>query len=350
MKLENGGTVAEYQYDGLNRRTVKTANSVTRHYYHSDQWQVLEERTGSNTSADRQYVWGERYVDDLVLRDHDSTRLYALNDALFNVVALTDNTGSVKERFAYQPYGESQQLNPDFSSYSGTDYEWEYRFTGRELDLESMLQINRNRYLHQQLGRWLTRDPIGYDGSDWSLYEYVESRPVDGSDPNGLLTREECRQACQSLNWPDRRYECYDNCDKRFPPSPPSTGLVEPLPVLPLPGVGTGTGTGAAEGAAEAAGSLVCKCIKIAGPIGIVLGSPSECGRGSEWHVDPPWVGGKEEYDCDLIGTGGHDMREVARCSYNCVGPNGKTKKYEYEMPWPRGTPNPCPKNPKYWL
>ncbi len=146
MKLEDGGgTVAEYQYDGTNRRTMKTADSVDRHYYYSDQWQVFEERTGSSTSADRQYVWGMRYVDDLVLRDHSSTRLYALSDALFNVVALTDDTGALQERFAYQPYGESQQLNPDYTSYSGTDYEWEYRFTGRELDLESMLQINRER-------------------------------------------------------------------------------------------------------------------------------------------------------------------------------------------------------------
>src|SRR5690606_11457079 len=39
------GTIAEYRYDGLNRRTEKIADSVTRHYYYSDHWQVLEERT-----------------------------------------------------------------------------------------------------------------------------------------------------------------------------------------------------------------------------------------------------------------------------------------------------------------
>jgi RHS repeat-associated protein len=121
---------------------------------------VLEERVGASTSADSQYLWGVRYVDDLVLRDRGSERLYSLSDALFNVVALTDATGAVKERFAYQPYGQSEELNPNFTSYSGTDYQWTYRFTGRELDLESGLQLNRNRYLHQQLGRWVSRDPI----------------------------------------------------------------------------------------------------------------------------------------------------------------------------------------------
>ena len=187
VKLDDGSTLAEYQYDGTNRRTIKTADSVTRHYYHSDRWQVLEERTGSNTSADRQYVWGERYVDDLILRDHSSTRLYALTDALFNVVALTDDDGAVLERLAYQPYGQSEELDPDFTSYSGTNYQWEYRFTGRELDLESGLQLNRNRYLHMQLGRWMTRDPIRYVGSQWNLYEYVQGHALTERDPSGLV-------------------------------------------------------------------------------------------------------------------------------------------------------------------
>lgn len=187
-------------YDGMNRRiTSGPEASTVRHFYYSDQWQVLEERLGSNTTADRQYVWGLRYIDDLVLRDSTSERLYALQDALFNVVALTDDEGDVVERFAYQPYGESLPLNPDYTTYNGTTYQWTYRFTGRELDLETGLQINRMRYLHLQLGRWLTRDPIGYDGSKWNLYEYVSSQVTVEKDPSGLNDLAEglaCLAAC----------------------------------------------------------------------------------------------------------------------------------------------------------
>jgi len=181
---DSGGTVAEYRYDGLNRRTEKIAGGTTRHDYFSDQWQTLEERTGSSTSADRQFVWGQRYVDDLVLRDRTSERLYALQDALFNVVALTSNTGAVQERFAYQPYGQSESLDPDFSTYTGTDLNWEYRFTGRELDFESGLQINRNRYLHLQLGRWITRDELEYIGGS-NLY--VANDVLNGTDSHGRV-------------------------------------------------------------------------------------------------------------------------------------------------------------------
>jgi RHS repeat-associated protein len=42
----------------------------------------------------------------------------------------------------------------------------------------------RRRALNSDLGRWLTRDPLGYvDGV--SLYEYVRSNPIAGADPYG---------------------------------------------------------------------------------------------------------------------------------------------------------------------
>jgi hypothetical protein len=54
---------------------------------------VLEERLDSSTTADRVFLWGIRYIDDLVLRDRTTTstldeRRYAIQDANWNVVAL----------------------------------------------------------------------------------------------------------------------------------------------------------------------------------------------------------------------------------------------------------------------
>ncbi|MFC1782659.1 RHS repeat-associated core domain-containing protein, partial [Planctomycetota bacterium] len=48
------------------------------------------------------------------------------------------------------------------------------------------LQYSRNRYYDYHTGRWLTRDPIGYnDGTN--LYQYVRSNPVIYTDSKGLL-------------------------------------------------------------------------------------------------------------------------------------------------------------------
>jgi RHS repeat-associated protein len=44
----------------------------------------------------------------------------------------------------------------------------------------------RHRVYDTRMGRWTTRDPLGYvDGMN--LYEYTRSRPIDNQDPSGLV-------------------------------------------------------------------------------------------------------------------------------------------------------------------
>ena len=195
--ITSGFTLAAtFVYDGLNRRVIKNTQSgstitATRHHYYSDQWQVLEERVGSATTADRQYVWGLRYVDDLVLRDRDTgsgnERLYSMQDDNWNVVAICNaSAAAVQERYTYTPYGMVEFLNPSFGSIGSSGFTWNYLFTGRERDTESALQLNRNRYYHPRLGCWITRDPIGYGTRDLNLYRYVSNSAVSVIDPSGL--------------------------------------------------------------------------------------------------------------------------------------------------------------------
>ena len=196
---DGANTVAKFEYDGLHRRIVKeeyVSGSLdkTRHFYYSKNWQVLEERVDSATTAHKQYVWGARYIDDLVLRDRDADgngsleeRLYVTQDALFNVTAVTNSSGAVQERFQYDPYGNSTVLNPDFTFDSATDFDWEYRFTGQRLDLDTGLQYSRYRYYHAGLGRFLNRDPIGYSAGDMNLFNYVWNTPLIATDPMGTV-------------------------------------------------------------------------------------------------------------------------------------------------------------------
>src|SRR5690606_27223504 len=111
------------EYDGLNRRIVKTtyvgnSPSFDRHYYYDNQWQVVEERLydhgGMVEYVSAQYVWHPQYVDALALRyvntdaiDGPETHHYYLQDANYNVTAVTDDAGAVVERYAYSPYGEA---------------------------------------------------------------------------------------------------------------------------------------------------------------------------------------------------------------------------------------------------
>ena len=56
---------------------------------------------------------------------------------------------------------------------------------GGRLDPETGLQLNRNRFYASHLGRWVNRDPILYEGSPWTLYEYLRGQPTIWTDPTG---------------------------------------------------------------------------------------------------------------------------------------------------------------------
>ena len=196
---DGASTVATYEYDGLNRRIVKTVGSDVEHYYYNTNWQLLEVRSGSETgTVIEAYIWHPRYVDALAARFWDSNAdgdfadtdevQYALHDANYNVTALVDTTGAVIERYEYTPYGEVTVLDADFSDDADgvSDVENPYTYTGRRFDDETGLYYYRNRYYHAELGRFVSRDPLAYWGSKWNLYEYTSSIPTTRLDPYGL--------------------------------------------------------------------------------------------------------------------------------------------------------------------
>ncbi|MEI8379568.1 MAG: glycosyltransferase [Planctomycetota bacterium] len=200
VKLTDGGTgqtTEEYQYDGRNYRTVVQSYSAgtlsqTRHAYYTDHWQCVEERLGTSpdtSNPDRQFVWGIRYIDDLVCRDRSisaatlNERLYGCQDANWNMTAVVDTSGAVQERYEYDPYGHCTFLSPTFTPRAASSDGWETLYAGYRFDATSGLYSVRNRYYHQRLGTWLTREPYGFQGTD--TYGYVGGLPVSLVDPFG---------------------------------------------------------------------------------------------------------------------------------------------------------------------
>ena len=142
-----GNFVARWAYDGANRRVSQLNGEECRHYFYSDQWQVLEERTGDNASAERSFIWGRRGVDDLVCRDRGGERLYVLNDPA-NVTAIVDVIGAVQERYGYSGFGVPRFMDANFDSRSSSDFDWETLFGGYRYDAKTGLYLPRERILH----------------------------------------------------------------------------------------------------------------------------------------------------------------------------------------------------------
>src|SRR5690554_3370924 len=121
---ETVSTRGEYEYNALFQRVIKRSDKdITdgtpgideqRLLYYSGAWQVVEERvddawsSGHTTDRIVQYVWGLRYIDDLVLNRQDSNAdgdyvdsgdftHYALTDHQFSVIALIDSAANLIE-------------------------------------------------------------------------------------------------------------------------------------------------------------------------------------------------------------------------------------------------------------
>ena len=191
--VKNNGTVAgTYEYDGLTRRITRTVSGVKTHSYYNDSWKAVEERNGTLTTASAHYLWGARHRDDLVRRDRvtsgttfNETR-YVLMD-YFNPAAITDATGTVKERYAFSAFGVRRILAPDFSARSTSKCAFEFGFQGQFLDVESGLYNYGFRYYSPALGRWTCKDPIAEDGG-LNLYGMVDNGAVNNVDWLGLQT------------------------------------------------------------------------------------------------------------------------------------------------------------------
>jgi len=220
VTLPNEDHVQANRYDGLGRRIRREDIDLPYDYYYNEAWQLLEERRDGDEDPLAQYVWHPYYIDALAVRYWDGNtdgtydyfgasegEQYYLHDANFNVTTLLDRGGDLLERYNYTPYGEVTFLNHNFSvattqaSVLGNTH----FYTGRERDPETGLQLNRWRYYHAHLGRWLTRDPMGYPSGQYNQYRYASSRPISLVDPSG---QEDCPAPCDI---PDGCYVAFDN-------------------------------------------------------------------------------------------------------------------------------------------
>ena len=195
VKVEDGAAlVADYAYDGTFRRTTKTVGGTTRHYYYNDEWKTIEERIGTSTNAERQYVWGNRHRDDLVLRDRDTVgdgtlneRLYVTHDH-FNPTAILDTSGNVQERYGFTAFGARRIMAGDFTAKTSSSFDWDFGFHGQFVDTETGYYNYGYRYYVPSLGTWINRDPIEERGGV-NLYEFTSNNPTNHIDHLGLTIK-----------------------------------------------------------------------------------------------------------------------------------------------------------------
>ncbi|RYZ86244.1 MAG: RHS repeat protein, partial [Proteobacteria bacterium] len=95
---------------------------------------------------------------------------------------ITDQNGNTAWSAQYKAWGEATEQRSEFAQQVGLTNP--IRFQGQYHDHETGLHYNRHRYYDPRVGRFISKDPIGYSGG-LNLYYYVPN-PTGWIDPLGL--------------------------------------------------------------------------------------------------------------------------------------------------------------------
>jgi len=165
---------AGYRADGL--RAWKESDGATAYYlYDGDMLLAEMDAAGTVTTYN---TWGPT---GLLNRTNLQTNreVWYLFDPQGNVAQRTDAAGHVLSADQYDAWG---------NLLAGGDEQDPYGYNGQfgyYTDHETGMILCTHRYYDPHAGRWLTQDPIGYEGG-LNLYKYCGNDPTNRIDPNGL--------------------------------------------------------------------------------------------------------------------------------------------------------------------
>jgi RHS repeat-associated protein len=255
------GTNGEnYRYDADGRRTVIEANGQQRISIYDHDGRLLTEvepglPVGCTPANDRifchsfeqppatlattNYFYLGRH---LVARKGLDGLHYLHTDALGSLVAETDASKAVTNRYHYLPYGGAFGNAPDGPGYTGAVME------------PNGLVYMQARYYDPRLGRFLSTDPVDPDpqsGVNFNRYAYADDNPYSKYDPSGRCATSDVPNTDGSSN--DDGQPCpgqasssaadtiLDSVDRAFAPLGPDNPIADLKLAGAVIGIGTGT-------------------------------------------------------------------------------------------------------------
>jgi len=169
-----GGTVT-FKYDPFGRRIQKTsANGTTIYAYDGDN--RIEDLDSTGTAAAR-YTQGLG-IDEPLEVFEDNASYYYHADGLGSVTELTKKNASTVNTYFYDTFGDDSPASSETVANP-------FHYTARERDSETKLYFYRARYYDPTIGRFLSEDPVRFNG-DTDFYLYAGNDPTVLVDPWGL--------------------------------------------------------------------------------------------------------------------------------------------------------------------
>ncbi len=200
LKQSNiGGVITQYGYDGLGNRLSKTKGSSTTKYVldiNRKLANVIAETDNAGTIT-AYYVYGLGLISKVL---PDGTAYYYHYDSRGSTIALSDAAENLTDTYAYGTFG-------NLANSQGTTVN-QFKYVGRYgvMDEGNGLNYIRARYYSPEKGRFITKDPqTGNDSDGQSLnrYIYALNNPVTLIDISGFSPKEgaKVQELSQSSDW-----------------------------------------------------------------------------------------------------------------------------------------------------
>lgn len=171
-------TVITYEVDGINRRVGKSVNGVLqRRYVYLDQYRIGAE-VNPDGSILRRYVYASKSnIPDYYIQNGENYKIFSdhLGSPRMVVKEATGATVCVQDHDEFGRVILNTVPGCVVFGFAGGLYDHDtglVRFGARDYD--------------PTIGRWTTKDPIGFKGGDTNLYAYVGGNPMSYIDPMGL--------------------------------------------------------------------------------------------------------------------------------------------------------------------
>ena len=186
----NGVSMLANRYDGLGRRleAVRSGTNTERYVYVPGTFLVLAVLDATNGVKEivthgpdlSGAVGGAGSVGGILAQTTGTNVCYLHSDAAGNVVLATDPSRQVVATIHYAPFGKPiAQAGP---------FHPRFLFSSKEWEASVGLYYYGYRFYSPQLGRWLSRDPLGeFADPLHNLYRFVGNNPLNAVDPDGLV-------------------------------------------------------------------------------------------------------------------------------------------------------------------
>jgi RHS repeat-associated protein len=165
-----------YTLDGLMRRISKKVGSTVKAYWVYEGSRLVAELNSSRAITKRFIYSSKSNVPDYAVIS--GTRYRIISDSIGSVrFVVKSSDGTTAQRIDYDEFGRVlSDTSPGFQPFG---------YAGGMYDQDTGLTLFGARNYDPSVGRWLSKDPILFNGGDTNLFGYVANDPVNLIDPSG---------------------------------------------------------------------------------------------------------------------------------------------------------------------